>query len=883
MTDSIDGSRIRAWRSRAAALTARTTASTRVWLLTGTLAIAMLALGLVLPARPPVSLPFAVPWWLVAVLFFIVEARVVHLHIGRSAHSFSMSELPLVPGLFLLAPVELVVARVVGSGLALLTVRRQRSAKLAFNVVQFGVATTVALLVMGLAGGLDHGFGPLLWLGVYAAMLTENLVGVLCVSTAISLAEGTPQYRRIPEMLRIGIIVSMTNTSLALMALTVLWANPLAAVLFVAPFAAAALGYRAYISERQQHENLELLYESTRILQRSPQMDTALVALLTHARKMFRADVAEIALLPRRAGDDVLRTRVGPGGAVDLMRPIGPAFADAAMSRAVTERRAFLLEDATDELGEPAGRARARGGQSLVAPLIGESALVGAFVVSHRLNDISPFDREDLRLFEALANHTAVALENGQLEQSLERLSQLKDELHHQASHDALTGLVNRTLFGQIVAQRLEAPREDGQLPVVLFIDLDDFKVVNDSLGHAAGDALLIAVGDRLRSTLRSDDIAARIGGDEFAVLLWDEPNLRVAVRVADRLTAAMTPSFLLDGHEVVVRASIGMAAGRPGVVTAGDVLRDADVAMYSAKAAGKGRVVVFEPAMHQALMVRAQLLADLEQAVARRQFVLQYQPIIELATGRMTGVEALVRWEHPERGRIEPASFIPIAEESETIILIGRWVLAEACRQARAWSRLAAGRPFTVSVNISSRELAQPGFIDDVLATIRNAGVDPTTMVLEMTETAMLNDSEDTRAKLLELREAGVGISVDDFGTGYSSLSYLQRFPVTTLKIARDFIDIAGSNPDDWELASAIIALGSALRLAVVAEGVEQPAQLGRLQALGCRYAQGFYFARPLDPASIGSILAHGGALGHPADPGAAAGDASSPSIAAA
>jgi diguanylate cyclase (GGDEF)-like protein len=866
MTDSLERSRSQAWRSRAAAVTVRTTASTRVWLLTGTLAIAMVALGLVLPTRPPVSLPFAVPWWLVAVLFFIVEARVVHLHIGRSAHSFSMSELPLVPGLFVLAPVELVVARVVGSGLALLTLRRQRSAKLAFNVVQFGLATTAAVLVISLAAAADHGFGPLLWLGVYAAMLTENLVGVLCVSTAISLAEGTPQYRRIPEMLRIGIIVSMTNTSLALMALTVLWANPAAAVLFVAPCAAAALGYRAYISERQQHENLELLYESTRILQRSPQMDTALVALLTHARKMFRADVGEIALLPRRAGDDVLLTRVGPGDKVELMRPIGPAFADAAMGRAVTERRAFLLEDATDEIEEPADGAQARGGQSLVAPLIGESTLVGAFVVSHRLNDISPFDREDLRLFEALANHTAVALENGQLEQSLERLSQLKDELHHQASHDALTGLVNRTLFGQIVAQRLEAPREDGQLPVVLFIDLDDFKVVNDSLGHAAGDTLLVAVGDRLRSTLRSEDIAARIGGDEFAVLLWDEPNLRVAVRVADRLTEAMTPPFLLDGHEVVVRASIGVAPGRPGVVTAGDVLRDADVAMYSAKAAGKGRVVVFEPSMHQALMVRARLLADLEQAVARRQFVLQYQPIIELATGRVTGVEALVRWEHPERGRIEPASFIPIAEESETIILIGRWVLAEACRQARTWSRLAAGRPFTVSVNISSRELAQPGFIGDVLATIRKAGVDPTSMVLEMTETALLNDAESTRAKLLQLREAGVGVSVDDFGTGYSSLSYLQRFPVTTLKIARDFIDVPGSNPEDWELASAIIALGRALRLEVVAEGVEQHSQLGRLRALGCGYAQGYYFARPLDPAAVEALLAHDGILGDPA-----------------
>jgi len=847
---------------------AATTGSTRVWLFTLLICALAVALGLaIVPSAMPANPPVTVPWWLLVVAFYVVEAKVIHLHIGRSAHSFSMSEIPLVFGLFLVAPAEFIAARVIGSGLALVLSRRQRSVKLVFNLAQFALGAVVAVAIVGLAAQPDGGFGPALWVGVYAAMMVENVIAVLAVSTAISLAEGTAQYRRIPEMLKIGMIISATNTSLALMALTVLWANPQSAWLFIVPTVTAALAYRAYISERQQHESIELLYESTRILQRSPEMDTALVSLLDHARKMFRADVAEICLLPRREGDDILRCRLGPGETSEVMHPIGPAFEDPVLVRVISERRSSLVDrTVTGGTDPPAGR---RSQKALVAPLLGESTIVGTFLISDRLSDISTFDPEDLKLFETLANHTAIALENGQLEQSLEQLSRLKEELHHQASHDPLTGLANRSLFTQIVASRLESPDAAGMVPIVLFIDLDDFKLVNDSLGHAAGDALLIAVGDRLHSVLRSTDVAARLGGDEFAVVIWDEPDMKAAMVVADRLTAALGPLFQLDGRDVIVRASIGVAAGRPGLDTAGDLLRNADVAMYSAKARGKGRVVVFEPSMHEAVMARAVLSADMEHAIAAREFVLQYQPIIELATGRIVGSEALVRWEHPTRGRLDPDAFIRVAEESDAILEIGRWVLNEACRQAYAWRRLTPRGSFTMSVNVTAREVAQPGYVDEVLATIRDAGVHPSEIVLEMTETSMLQDGSATRSKLEALKDAGIGISVDDFGTGYSSLSYLQRFPVTTLKIARDFVEVASPDPDAWELASAIIALGHALRLSVIAEGVEKSSQLGHLRALGCEYAQGFYFARPLDPASFASLLAHGGVLRMAADDG--------------
>ena len=318
--------------------------------------------------------------------------------------------------------------------------------------------------------------------------LVENVIGVLAVSTAISLAEGSAQYRRIPEMLKIGIVVSLTNASLALMGLTVLLANPGSAWLFVLPTITAALAYRAYISERQQHESIELLYESTRILQRSPQLDTAIISLLDHARKMFRADVAEIRLLPRHDGDEILRCQVGPGDEVVVMQPVGPALDDPILIRAVTERQGRLVDLPAAEGSD--GATRRNGRKALVAPLLGESTLVGTLLVSDSLSDISTFEPEDLKLFETLANHTAIALENGRLEQSLEQLGRLKEELHHQASHDPLTGLANRSLFTQVVASRLESRDPNGTVPIVLFVDLDDFKLVNDSLGHAAGDAL---------------------------------------------------------------------------------------------------------------------------------------------------------------------------------------------------------------------------------------------------------------------------------------------------------------------------------------------------------------------------------------------------------
>src|SRR5271157_2946889 len=323
-----------------------TSGTTRVLVLVATLAALAIGLGVfAMPDAPPDTPPFALPWLLLVVLFYVAEAMVIHLHVGQSAQSFSLVEFPLVAGLVMFAPIELIVARMVGAGLALAINRRQPPVKLAFNLAQFGLSTMTSLVIVHRARQSDGGFGPSIWVAVIAAVVVENLISVVSISAVISLADGTPQYRRIPEMLKIGLAISLTNASLALMCLTVIWTDPGAVWLFIIPVVTVFVSYRAYISERQQHESLELLFESTRIVQRSPQLDTALISLLSHARTMFRADLAEICLLPPREGGEVLRCRVGPGGAVEVMQPIGPELDSPASLRAVAERRAFLLED----------------------------------------------------------------------------------------------------------------------------------------------------------------------------------------------------------------------------------------------------------------------------------------------------------------------------------------------------------------------------------------------------------------------------------------------------------------------------------------------------------------------------------------------------------
>jgi diguanylate cyclase (GGDEF)-like protein len=391
----------------------------------------------------------------------------------------------------------------------------------------------------------------------------------------------------------------------------------------------------------------------------------------------------------------------------------------------------------------------------------------------------------------------------------------------------------------------------------VLFLDLDRFKVINDSLGHTAGDQLLVGVAQRLETAVRPGDTVSRLGGDEFTVLLDDLKEDGEAEAVAERLQQQMAPAFNLGGHEVFTTVSIGVALSTTGYHRPEDILRDADTAMYRAKQLGKARYEVFDQAMHARAMDRLGLERDMRRAVEHQELFLQYQPIVSLSTGSLRGFEALVRWQHPARGLIHPAKFIPIAEETGMIIPIGKWVLGEACRQMSRWQKLSHWEgPLPVSVNLSGKQFLQPDLLEQIQEVLQETGLDPRSLKLEITETVVMENIETATLTLEQLRALGVELSIDDFGTGYSSLSYLQRFPVSTLKIDRSFVSRMTENDGTAEIVRTIAKLAQNLGMDVVAEGVETESQRAQLSAFECEFGQGFYFSKPIDSDAAEAFL---------------------------
>lgn len=833
------------WRSLA-----RLPVAARVWLFS----LALTALGLAILLAVVVGLRVEpavtfVPWWALAVAFYLAEVVVVHFQFRGQAHSFSLSEIPLVLGLFLLPPTEFIAATLVGSGLALVIARRQTPLKLAFNLSQFFLTATAALTVFHLAQlALPAGISSQ-WLAALAAAMTANFVGIVAVAGVITLVEGRFQGERLPQVIKFGVLVGFTNTCLALIAVTMLALEPMALWLLVLPGLLLYSAYRAYTSERQKHASLEFLYQATRILNGSREIDAAVIDLLSLTQKVFRAEQAEICFFSPDGTAHGFRARLEANDAAGSVTRFTLAPNDPLWARAVAESRPFFYRpESADELATHGLR------NGMVALLQGETEPLGMFVVGNRLGEVGSFTDDDMLLFETLASQSETALENGQLGQSLRHLSELKEQLQHQAYHDPLTGLGNRALLVEELERAIAQSAVEGQ-PAILFIDMDDFKTINDSLGHAAGDELLKAVARRIGSILRPSELAVRLGGDEFAVLLHDA-DARLARRVAERILLAMESPVAVLGQEVTCHLTIGVAIAAGGE-TSEELLRDADVAMYAAKASGKGRMAVFESGMREAVVERHALKADLQRALARSEFAICYQPIANLDTGEVIGLEALLRWHHPERGVVTPTDFIALAEESVLILAIGRWVLEQACHRAQAWNELRPGRrPLAIHVNLSPRQIQQPAFVDEVASVLANTGLDPSLLVLEITETLLMHDVQLNAARLRALKQLGVRIAIDDFGTGWSTLATLRDLPIDVLKMPKDFLEGRRAADADWKFAQAIVGLGHSLRLEVIAEGIERSDQVRRLRQLGCDSGQGYLFAAPLDEAEIDALL---------------------------
>jgi diguanylate cyclase (GGDEF)-like protein len=602
----------------------------------------------------------------------------------------------------------------------------------------------------------------------------------------------------------------------------------------------------ASLQERQTL--LERLSRIQRSISSRQPLDEVLDAIVAGAAELLGEDIAGLRLL---APDDpdhmVMASAIGlPTHLMTATsrQPVGQGIG----GQAIVENR-LVHTSSYATLDQPLACFAADGIQAAMAcPVRQGSTAVGSLVVATRRRDrtYSPSEQEALIAF---AEHVSLALNDAQ---SVAALHRAVDDATRQSLHDGLTGLPNRALFLDRLSHAIErSSRPDGRPLTLLFIDVDDFKVVNDSLGHLVGDRLLSAVAERVAAVLRTQDTVARLGGDEFAVLLEQSAAEEAPVTAQRVLHALSAPFELPEGQTVHVSASIGLVTSCGAGYSAEELLRDADVAMYRAKGEGKARYVVFEAAMRDRLQARTELESELRRAVLHEQFIVHYQPVVDARTGTVVSTEALLRWEHPRHGLVSPAEFVPLAEDTGLIVAMGRHVLREACRQTAEWRRSPELADLTVSVNLSPRQLQEPLLLDHVRDALAASGLPAHALVLEITENLLVRDVEQAAHRLDSLKSLGVRLAVDDFGTGYSSLSYLSRLPVDILKVDKAFVAGIADETSAGKLAWAVLALAESLALQTVAEGVETPEQVQALLAYDCTRLQGFLFSRPV-PAAI-------------------------------
>jgi diguanylate cyclase (GGDEF)-like protein len=575
----------------------------RVWALNAALvaAAAIITFGIVVGLPSP-SQPL-VPWWALAVLFFISEIAVVHVQIRQEANTFSLNELPLIAGLYFTSPFGMVLAQALGAAVALAFHRRQPPLKLVFNVGKLSLEAAVAQVIFHWVIGQHTPLGIYGWLGGLAAIAVVDTLGCLVVQTVIALTEGRPKTASIVRAVSLAVAGGFTSGSVALLGVTVIGKDSTGVWLLLIPAAMLFLAYRAYIGEQGRQETIELLYEANRMLQRAGSLETAVMQLLEHVRTMFRAEVAEIILLTTGADERAVCSRVGPADDRVTLLDIAVDPMQHALAALPPETRGTMFFHARSDAQLPARLSALGVRDAMVTQLVGERRVIGTIMVANRLGDVRSFNDRDRRLFETLSAQVSFSLENGRLEQTLAGMRTEHAELEHQALHDPLTKLANRILFNDRVRHALGRRVEPGSTVAVMYVDLDDFKTVNDSLGHAAGDALLVQVADRMSVSVRPDDTVARLGGDEFAVLMEDVAEESEATAVAKRILDSLNTPFDIAGEVVWAHATIGIARTAPGKIDVPDFLRRADLAMYTAKGEGKSRYAIFGDRMRMTVV----------------------------------------------------------------------------------------------------------------------------------------------------------------------------------------------------------------------------------------------------------------------------------------
>ena len=807
------------------------TETLRVFVLICVLVLGSVGISAGMAVMEPVGRhPFAVPWWVLAAAFALTESAVLHVQTRREAQTVSISELPLVVGLFFAEPTELVLGRLLGSLVVFVLLRRSSVLKTTFNAALVLTETMVGLVVFRLLAGGVAVVEPGDWFAGLAAVVVANAVGAVALGLVIAVYEGGTTLRSLATEAVTGQLFAPGVVVLGLVAVICVDAGGLNAWMVGAAVVVLTVCYRKYSSLFDRHVNLERLYAFSQAVGRSPDKDVVVRLVLDEVRELLTSDRARLVI---HAGDDRLgsvRIAISDEGELQSTTTGVLTPQDWVENEVLVDGRSVVLprrsRDRRTRMWLGANDLR----DAIAVPLRGTDGILGMLLVGERLGEVRTYDREDVLLLETVANHASIALQKGQL----------IEQLQHDALHDALTGLPNRKHF----QRRLEAAIRDArgaESVAVVILDLDGFKDVNDTLGHHQGDVVLTEVAGRLVDSLGSDGFVARLGGDEFAVLL-PRTSRAGAVRSCERIAAGLQGPISMEGMQFEVGASMGIAHRADRDTDGSTLMKRADLAMYEAKSSGQ-RICEYTPGDDTTGARRLALAAELRSALAAGTVAVHVQPQEEVATGEVHSVEALARWTHDELGAVSPAEFIPVAERSGLIAPLTIAVLDASLRAAAGWSNQAV----SVAVNLSPRSLLDPTLVTQVRQALERWQVPPQRLVLEVTEGAVMTDPDAAIARLHELERLGVRLSIDDFGTGYSSLSYLKQLPVHEVKIDRSFVTGLVASTEDLAIVRSIINLGANLGLDIVAEGVEDQQTYDILASMGCTKIQGWHVARPM------------------------------------